>query len=90
MNKRYRLKYCGLVQGVGFRFTARSLANKHKLSGWVRNVADGGVELEIQGEDKFLNHFFNDLQNEFGCRISDYEQQEISIVSGNERFEIKF
>ena len=42
-------RICGLVQGVGFRFTNTNLAQARALTGWVRNMEDGSVEMEIQG-----------------------------------------
>ena len=39
----------GLVQGVGFRYAARDAAAECGVSGWVRNLADGSVEIVIQG-----------------------------------------
>jgi len=44
----------GLVQGVGFRYAARSQANAHQLSGWVRNLPDGRVEAWFQGKKTAL------------------------------------
>ena len=38
-----------LVQGVGFRFTNTNLAQARSLTGWVRNMEDGSVEMELQG-----------------------------------------
>lgn len=40
----------GLVQGVGFRYSARAEAERLGISGWVRNRADGAVEAEIRGD----------------------------------------
>ena len=47
--------YTGLIQGVGFRFTARDLANRHKIKGWVKNLSDGRVELMVQAKKSALN-----------------------------------
>ena len=40
----------GQVQGVGFRYFVRSLAQQNGLSGYVHNLADGRVEFLLQGE----------------------------------------
>ncbi len=42
--------FSGYVQGVGFRYTARRVAGGFAVTGWVRNLPDGKVELEAQGE----------------------------------------
>lgn len=46
---RYFLRWTGQVQGVGFRFTNANLAQARSLTGWVRNMEDGSVEMEVQG-----------------------------------------
>lgn len=46
---RYSLRWTGQVQGVGFRFTNANLAQARMLTGWVRNMEDGSVEMQIQG-----------------------------------------
>ena len=46
---RYFLHWTGQVQGVGFRFTNTNLAQARALTGWVRNMEDGSVEMEVQG-----------------------------------------
>lgn len=46
---RYFLRWEGQVQGVGFRFTNTNLAQTRSLTGWVRNMEDGSVEMELQG-----------------------------------------
>ena len=43
---RYFLRWAGQVQGVGFRFTNTNLAQARSLTGWVRNMEDGSVEME--------------------------------------------
>ncbi len=46
---RLRVLFAGRVQGVGFRATTCELARGYQLTGCVRNLADGRVELEAQG-----------------------------------------
>ncbi len=47
--QRYFLRWEGQVQGVGFRFTNTNLAQARSLTGWVRNMEEGSVEMELQG-----------------------------------------
>ena len=47
---RLRILYAGRVQGVGFRATAAHVARRFRVSGYVRNLPDGRVELVAEGE----------------------------------------
>jgi acylphosphatase len=58
--------YSGLVQGVGFRYTARRLAQDRGLAGWVRNLADGRVELVVEGEPATVEVFLADVAEAMG------------------------
>jgi acylphosphatase len=49
--KARRLFYTGRVQGVGFRYSVKQLTAGYEVSGTVRNLTDGRVQLEIQGEE---------------------------------------
>lgn len=42
--------YKGRVQGVGFRYTAKTVANGYEVTGTIRNLPDGRVELILEGE----------------------------------------
>ena len=46
----YQLTVRGRVQGVGFRFFTRSIAEKLAVSGWVRNTPTGNVKIFVQGK----------------------------------------
>ena len=47
----------GRVQGVGFRFFAQEMAQRDGLSGRVRNLPDGRVEVEAEGDEETLARF---------------------------------
>lgn len=49
MDKAQRLFYSGRVQGVGFRYSVKQIAAGYDISGTVRNLDDGRVELHVQG-----------------------------------------
>ena len=55
--KQMRVLYSGRVQGVGFRYTVKSVANGFELTGAVRNLPDGRVELFAEGAGVELQAF---------------------------------
>jgi acylphosphatase len=54
-----RVTYSGTVQGVGFRYTARRIAQGYDVAGYVRNLPDGTVELVAEGEAGVVERFLN-------------------------------
>ena len=58
---RKKYKFYGRVQGVGFRYTAKYLAQSLGLTGWVENEYDGTVEMELQGREPMLNKLLEGL-----------------------------
>lgn len=52
---RVRVRVFGVVQGVGFRYFIREVAESSKLRGWVRNMADGSVEALFDGAEADVN-----------------------------------
>lgn len=63
MKKRLHIYYSGTVQGVGFRWTAESIAADLGLCGWVKNLSDGRVEILCEGEEAALAAFMNKIKN---------------------------
>jgi len=60
--KRLHVFYKGRVQGVGFRFTAEAIAQEADVTGWVRNLPNGDVELVAEGEEEALNQVLGGIQ----------------------------
>ena len=63
MTERIALTVRGTVQGVGFRPFVYRLAQRHALSGWVRN-SSGPVEIEVEGDGRQLRLFLDELRAE--------------------------
>lgn len=62
MNEQMRILFYGHVQGVGFRFSVKNLAAHFDVTGYVRNLSDGSVELVCEGERKELRAFLNGIK----------------------------
>jgi acylphosphatase len=61
--KRVHVFYSGRVQGVGFRFTVESIAlSLGGITGWVRNLPDGRVELIAEGEEEKITNFLKEIR----------------------------
>ena len=59
--KRLQVYFQGRVQGVGFRYTVQHIARSYKVTGFVRNLHDGRVELVAEGEESELERFLNEI-----------------------------
>ncbi len=79
----------GRVQGVGFRYRAYHLANLFRLTGYVRNLYDGRVELELQGEEAAVRGFLDNIaEGSFIC-IEDVEVRNMEVDEEERSFSIK-
>lgn len=59
-----RVIFEGRVQGVGFRYTVKDLSRGFEVCGWVRNLPDGSVELQVMGEVEELESFIKEIAEE--------------------------
>lgn len=83
---RKHIIFHGRVQGVGFRYTACYLARPLGLTGWVKNLWDGTVEMEVQGEEVLIDRMLNSLEEGRFIRIDRMEVQRLPLVNGERGF----
>ncbi len=72
--ERLHIFFSGRVQGVGFRYTTKAVACGFEVTGTVRNLADGRVELVVEGERSELESFRRAIQDSEVGRFVQQEQ----------------
>lgn len=79
--KRYKAVLTGNVQGVGLRVFVVENATKLGITGWVKNMADGTVQMEAQGtEDKLEQLMAVIKKGNFIIKVDNIECSEIDCV----------
>jgi acylphosphatase len=81
--------YSGHVQGVGFRFTVREVARALDVTGFVRNLPDGRVELVAEGQAAELDQFMADIADRMSGYIRDVTVDTRPAVGEFAGFEIR-
>jgi len=82
--------FTGRVQGVGFRFTAFRIANRYKLTGFVRNSPGGTVEMLAQGLSEDIDDCIREIKESFAGYIRETKIEEIPLDAQYEDFKITF
>ena len=91
--RRLHVRFTGQVQGVGFRWTARKVAQGLGLTGWVRNEPDGSVTMELQGTSGHLGQWFTLFDRQYANYPLRYiidEKDDIEPVEGESAFRVRF
>lgn len=89
--ERRRVYYAGRVQGVGFRFISERLAREFHVSGSVRNLADGRVEMVAQGEAEVVSSFLGAISRELSENIQTVHVEAEPVTDPLERdFAIRY
>jgi acylphosphatase len=87
-----RIVFAGKVQGVGFRYATKEIARSYDVCGWVKNMPDGTVELQIMAETSSeLEAFLNELTEESSVahHIQSMHAQVIPPLEGVKGFSIE-
>ncbi len=89
--KRYYMIAEGRVQGVGFRSFCIQLALEYDLTGSVRNMDNGMVEIFAQGEEDNLRQFISRLrEGTRWIRIDNLSIKETAVIPGEKKFRYEF
>jgi len=83
--QRLQILYSGRVQGVGFRYTVKSLAPGFEVTGTIRNLSDGRVELVAEGPKDELKAFQQAIRDAGLDRLIAEEQPSWSDAQGDFR-----
>ncbi len=67
----------GNVQGVGFRYTTHRIAGRYEVTGFVRNLPDGTVEMLAQGQADEVDRCIDDVRDSFSGYIREAKVESI-------------
>jgi len=84
------IHFAGYVQGVGFRYTARSIARQYEVTGYVMNLPDGQVELLVEGTEEDVTHFINDVKAEMNTYINRHDVQDVPPTGAYKQFTVRY
>lgn len=87
---RKHLLFSGWVQGVGFRFEVMRLAEQLGLTGWVRNLPDGRVEAELQGEEGRIAYLVEAVGSIRRITVESVEEEAVPLVPGETDFDVRW
>ena len=81
----------GRVQGVGFRFFVQSNAKNFGITGWVKNMSDGSVTMELQGEPQTVERLIAKIKkgNDW-IKVTNFEESDLPVVAGENTFAIRY
>ena len=85
---RYHVIFYGQVQGVGFRYRAYYAAYQLGLTGWVKNLYDGSVEMEVEGQEELIDQLIIFLQNRTYIWIERIDAKKIPLQQDSSFCEI--
>ena len=85
---RRHIIFRGRVQGVGFRYQSQHAANAAGVTGWVRNNADGSVEMEAQGTEEAISRMLLFIEKSSWIVIHDMDIRDIPVRPEERSFKV--
>ena len=85
-----KVSFSGRVQGVGFRYTTKQLALGFEVVGFIKNLKDGTVELQISGEKSEVSEFIQEIveESELASLIKEHRIYDIDPLTDCRGFQI--
>ena len=91
VQKRIHIFVTGRVQGVFFRQSTRVMAIKNNVIGWVRNLADGRVEIIAEGETQDIDNLVTWCKTgPANSRVDEFELSDETFIGEFEKFEVRY
>lgn len=87
--QRRQCYFSGRVQGVGFRYTVKNIALQHNISGYVKNLPDGRVELVMEGPDTEMDQVVDAVSNRMTGFIKKVDLNTAPATGEFEYFQIR-
>ena len=84
------MRIYGIVQGVGFRYQARHLAQSLGLTGWVKNLWDERVEMEVQGPADEIERMIQRIGAGTYVQITDRQEWEMPLSEEESGFHVRY
>lgn len=87
----YEIKITGRVQGVGFRQFVKQKAEDFDIKGWVKNMPDGSVLVNAEGDEKDLEPFIDYLERGPSMgRVDNLSKEKFDSKNGFSDFQIRY
>lgn len=87
---RKHMEISGIVTGVGFRYRAVNIAHLLGVTGWVRNVYDTLVEMELQGKPAWIDDMMKKLREQRFIEITEVKETVIPVIPDEYEFKVRY
>lgn len=88
--KRWHIFFSGRVQGVGFRYTSRQVAQRYDVGGWVKNLPNGSVEMIVEGPPEQLKKYVADVAESTHGHVADMQVTKSDATGAFSAMEIRY
>jgi acylphosphatase len=87
--RRTEAHFSGHVQGVGFRYSTHRLAREYQVSGFVKNLADGRVQVVVEGSPAESRRFLEAIQSAMSQYVTDVDRRTTDATGEFNGFDIR-